>query len=34
MVFDVYHDHSLKVVTREKRGVGTRVDGHAKIPTY
>ena len=35
VVFDVYLEHSLKVLTREKRGVGTRthVDGHAKIPT-
>ena len=35
MVFDVYHDHSLRVLTREKCGVGTQthVDGRAKIPT-
>ena len=35
VVFDVYREHSLKVLTREKRGVGTRthVVGHAKIRT-
>jgi len=35
VVFDVYREHSLKVLAREKRGVETRthVVGHAKIPT-
>jgi hypothetical protein len=35
VVFDVYRSDSLKLSTREKRGVGTRfkVSGQAKIPT-
>ena len=35
VVFDVYHEHSLKVLTRQKRGIGigTHVVGHAKLPT-
>ena len=34
VVFDIYREHSLKLLTREKRGVGTRthVVGHTKIP--
>lgn len=35
VVFDVYKEQSLKTLTREKRGVGTRIHvvGHAKLPT-